>query len=160
MVLRSSGALIRLVMIRSRAARAARNTIGDAALHLGPVTRKVSGMLSGIGIRYPSPAGAHHAVGERAPDVLLTGDANGPVRLYEALRSGGFVLLAPPDSDMPVPDGWTDRVRRATAAEATDTVRLVRPDGYIAWAGRTADAAGLSGALTKWSGAAHRGSLV
>ena len=153
MVLRSSGALIRLVMIRSRAGRAARNTIGGAALHLGPVTRKVSGMLSGIGIRYPSPAGAHQSVGERAPDVLLTGDANGPVRLYEALRSGGFVLLVPPDSDMPVPDGWTDRVRRATAAAATGTVRLVRPDGYVAWASRKADAADLSGALTEWCGA-------
>jgi 2-polyprenyl-6-methoxyphenol hydroxylase-like FAD-dependent oxidoreductase len=153
MVLHTSGALIRLVMIRSRAARAARNTIGAAALHLGPVTRRVSGMLTGIGIRYPSPAGAHHAVGERAPDVLLTGDANGPVRLYEALRGGGFVLLVPPDNTMPVPDCWTDRVRRATAAEKTDTIRLVRPDGYVAWASRKADAAGLSGALAGWSGA-------
>jgi 2-polyprenyl-6-methoxyphenol hydroxylase-like FAD-dependent oxidoreductase len=153
MVLRSSGALIRLVMIQSAAARAVRNAIGGAALRMDPVTRKVSGMLSGIGIRYPSPTGAHHSVGERAPDVLLTGDANGPARLYEALRSGDFVLLTPPDRDLRVPDGWASRVRRATAAEATDTVRLIRPDGYIAWAShKTNVAADISGPLSEWCG--------
>jgi 2-polyprenyl-6-methoxyphenol hydroxylase-like FAD-dependent oxidoreductase len=152
MVLRSSGALIRLVMIQSAAARAVRNTIGSAALRLDPVTRKIGGMLSGIGIRYPSPTGAHHSVGERAPDVLLTGEANGPARLYEALRGGGFVLLTPPDNDLRVPDGWAGRVRRATAAEATDTIRLIRPDGYVAWASHKAKAADISGPLSEWCG--------
>lgn len=140
-------------MIRSRAGRAARNTIGSAALHLGPLTRKVSGMLSGIGIRYPAPAGAHRSVGQRAPDVLLTGDAKGPARLYEALRTGDFVLLTPPGSDLPVPEGWANRVRRATVAAATDTIRLVRPDGYIAWASRKANADELAAALIQWCGA-------
>jgi hypothetical protein len=152
MVLRSSGALIRLVMIQSAAARAVRNTIGSAALRLDPVTRKIGGMLSGIGIRYPSPTGAHHSVGERAPDVLLTGEANGPARLYEALRGGGFVLLTPPDSDLRVPDVWAGRVRHATAAEATDTIRLIRPDGYVAWASHKAKAADISGPLSDWCG--------
>ena len=153
MVVRSSGALIRLVMIRSAAARAARDTIGAAALHVDAVTRKVSGMLSGIGIRYQPPAGAHHQVGERARDVPLTGEPYGPVRLYEALRGGGFALVTPPDADVPVPDGWTDRVRRVAAAEATDTIRLVRPDGYVAWASHKPDTAGLAEALTRWCGA-------
>jgi hypothetical protein len=154
-VLRSSGALIRLLMIQSAASRAVRDTVGSAALRVGPVARKISGTLSGIAIRYPRPAGAHHLVGERAPDVLLTGDAGGSARLYEALRSGEFVLLDTPDNPVRVPDGWTDRVRRATAAEATDIVRLIRPDGYIAWATGKPQAADLAGALAQWCGAPH-----
>jgi 2-polyprenyl-6-methoxyphenol hydroxylase-like FAD-dependent oxidoreductase len=152
MVLQSSGALIRLVMIQSAAARAARDTVGAAALHIGAVTRKVSGMLSGIGIRYRPPAGAHHLVGARERDVLLTGEAHGAVRLYEALRDSRFVLVTPPDGDVPLPDGWADRVRKVAAAEATDTIRLIRPDAYVAWASQKPDPAGLTRALARWCG--------
>jgi hypothetical protein len=123
-----------------------------AALHIGAVTRKVSGMLSGIGIRYRPPAGAHHLVGARERDVLLTGEAHGAVRLYEALRDSRFVLVTPPDGDVPLPDGWADRVRKVAAAEATDTIRLIRPDAYVAWASQKPDPAGLTRALARWCG--------
>ena len=49
LVLRSSGAIIRMAMIRSRAGRSARNLIGGAALRLPPVARKAAGTISGIG---------------------------------------------------------------------------------------------------------------
>ena len=83
LVLRSSGAIIRMAMIRSRAGRLARNVLGGAALRLPPVAHKAAGTLSGIGIDYP------HA--PRAADVPLRDSR----RLYEVLRDGKYVLLAP-----------------------------------------------------------------
>jgi 2-polyprenyl-6-methoxyphenol hydroxylase-like FAD-dependent oxidoreductase len=147
MVLRASGALIRLTMIQSRPGRVARNTVGGAALRIGPIARKVSGMLSGIGIGYPAPGGADHSAGRRAGDIALAGDKSQPIRLYEALRGGRFVLVVPPGAD----PGTTDhRVDVVTAAEPGDQAELVRPDGYLAWAGDPTDRNGIATALGHW----------
>ncbi len=153
-VLRSSGAIIRLTMIQSLPGRLARNSLGAAALRVGPIVRKVSGMISGIGIGYPAPPGAHHLVGQRGPDTLLTASGTGPARLYEALRDGRFVLLTPPGAGPDLPDGYADRVRVAGAARDTDTTALVRPDGYVAWAAEHAGDAELADALRRFCGPA------
>src|SRR5215208_6548718 len=50
LVLRSSGAIIRMAMVKSRAGRLARNLLGGTALRLPPVARKAAGTISGIGI--------------------------------------------------------------------------------------------------------------
>lgn len=81
MVLRSSGALIRMAMLRSRPARLARNTAGRALLALPAVARRATGTISGIGIGYPGAP--------RAEDLPLRGGE----RLYEALREGRHVLI-------------------------------------------------------------------
>ena len=117
LVLRSSGAIIRMAMIRSRAGRSARNLIGGAALRLPPVARKAAGTISGIGIDYPGAP--------RAQDVALRDSR----RLYEVLREGKFVLLAPPTAAVP------DHVVLATPVEAGMPWTLVRPDAHIAWRG-------------------------
>jgi 2-polyprenyl-6-methoxyphenol hydroxylase-like FAD-dependent oxidoreductase len=122
LVLRSSGAIIRMAMIRSRAGRLTRNLLGGAALRLPPVARKAAGIVSGIGIGYP------HA--PRAHDVPLRDSR----RLYEVLRDGKFVLLAP-DAAKSTMDGWHDRVVLATPADTTTPWTLVRPDAHIAWRG-------------------------
>jgi 2-polyprenyl-6-methoxyphenol hydroxylase-like FAD-dependent oxidoreductase len=131
LVLRSSGAIIRMAMIRSRAGRLARNILGGAALRLPPVARKAAGTISGIGISYPRAP--------RAQDIPLRDSG----RLYEALRDGKFVLVAP-DAAKPALDGVHDRVTLATPADATTPWTLVRPDAHIAWHG---DAATLHTAL-------------
>jgi 2-polyprenyl-6-methoxyphenol hydroxylase-like FAD-dependent oxidoreductase len=76
--------------------------------------------LSGIGLAYA------HAQG-RATDVPATSD-------------GRAVLLG-----AALPPGWADRVATRDGAEP----RLVRPDGYVAWAGGP----GLDAALRRWFGA-------
>jgi 2-polyprenyl-6-methoxyphenol hydroxylase-like FAD-dependent oxidoreductase len=138
-VLRSSGAIIRLAMIRSAGPRAARDVIGGAALHIGPFARKVTGMISGVGIAYAAPRGAHPLAGHRAGDVELTGGG----RLYEALREGRFVLVTSASTPLPTTRAWADRVRPVRAASAQRTVTLVRPDGYVAWASDHEDPARL-----------------
>jgi len=123
LVLRSSGAIIRMAMIRSRAGRLTRNVLGGAALRLPPVARKAAGIISGIGIDYP------HA--PRAQDVPLRDSR----RLYQALRDGRFVLLAPAEEAGPVMAGWQDRVVLASPVDATMPWTLVRPDAHVAWRG-------------------------
>jgi hypothetical protein len=111
-------------MIRSRAGRLTRNVLGGAALRLPLVARKAAGTISGIGIDYP------HA--PRAQDIPLRDSR----RLYEMLRDGKFVLLAP-DSAEPALDGWKNRVELASPADATMPWTLVRPDAHIAWRGES-----------------------
>ncbi|GAA5200120.1 FAD-dependent monooxygenase [Rugosimonospora acidiphila] len=145
-VLRTSGALIRLAMIKSRIERAARNGLGGTALRIGPVARKAAGSVSGVSIRYPAPRGAHPLTGCRAPDALLAGDGQSPGRLYEALRGGTFVLLAPAEA-VPAARNWGPRVRAASPADPGGPTTLVRPDGYVAWATDRTRASGLDGEI-------------
>lgn len=85
-------------------------------------------MISGIGISYDAPRGSHRLTGRRAPDLRLTEG-----RLYELLRGGEFVLVAPPGGEPDVPP-VPGRVIRAHWTTDRRTALLVRPDGYIAWA--------------------------
>jgi 2-polyprenyl-6-methoxyphenol hydroxylase-like FAD-dependent oxidoreductase len=141
MVLRTSGALLRMALLPYAPMRAVRDVVAGSAVKIGPLARRFAGTVSGIDIGYSAPRGAHPLVGKRAPDVRLTG--TGPDRLYEALRAGRFVFVAR-DGGATLPDGWSDDVDLVTSADAPATM-LVRPDGHVAWATDDADpAAGLA----------------
>ncbi|MEU4689242.1 FAD-dependent monooxygenase [Actinoplanes sp. NPDC023714] len=118
LVLRSSGALIRMAMLRSRPARVVRNSLGSALLSLPPVARRATGVISGVGIAYP------HA--PRVADIPLRGGQ----RLYEALREGKHVLIAAGSFD-----AYEDRLRVVAPEAGGAEAMLVRPDGYLAWKG-------------------------
>ncbi len=113
-------------MIKPAVGQAIRGFVARGALAVPALFRKITGQLSGIGYAYPAPSGADPLVGSRAADVPLAGGT----RLYEALREGHFVLIG--DNDVA---GWSDRVRVAAPATPRDRLILVRPDGYVGWAG-------------------------
>ncbi|WP_415951291.1 FAD-dependent oxidoreductase [Streptomyces sp. KLOTTS4A1] len=131
-VLRSSGAIVRLAMAHNPAQLAARWLAAKVVNTAAPVSRKALGQITGIGYAYEAPLGAHRLVGHRAEDTLLTDGT----RLYEALRTGQFVLIAPEGTELPA-DLQTLAGKRHIRAQRQDgrpLAQLVRPDGYVAWA--------------------------
>jgi 2-polyprenyl-6-methoxyphenol hydroxylase-like FAD-dependent oxidoreductase len=166
MVLRSSGALIRMAMLRARPARTVRNLLLGGLLRVPPVARRAVGSITGLGIGYHR-RGDGPLVGTRVPDLPLRDGG----RLFEALRPGRFLLVLP-EGAAAAPRRLPAEVTAVTAAGteqpgpaalrallARNGGLLVRPDGYVAWAGgpeQVADGSWRAG-LTRWldlSGAA------
>jgi len=125
-VLRSSGRLVRVAADRSKVGQAVRGVAIATALRFKPIMHKLTGMISGIDIHYGHGPGEHRLVGRRAKDRDLAGGS----RLYEALRGGKFVVL---DSALAV--DASDAVIGASSAAPDGLTVVVRPDGYIGWAG-------------------------
>ncbi|WP_225997727.1 FAD-dependent monooxygenase [Myceligenerans pegani] len=148
MVLRASGALVRAARGKGVVARLLGGLIVGVIGNLPPARLRAMGMISGVGIRYGRPRGAHRLVGRRAPDLpLVREESGGTTRLYEALRSGGFVIVRGADdaaagadtAPIDPPAGsqyakWAAGAVEVRRADGEATTVLVRPDGYIAWA--------------------------
>ncbi|MEU5051266.1 FAD-dependent monooxygenase [Streptomyces sp. NPDC021096] len=126
-VLRVSGTIVRAVLATSPLTRSLRNAAAGAAFLAPFALRRGALFISGIGIHYPAPPGAHPLVGHRAPDLPLAETDDGPIRLYEALRAGTYVRVLPRGAEVKHEAGVTT-VTRADAGTATV---LVRPDGYV-----------------------------
>ncbi|MGA4994462.1 FAD-dependent monooxygenase [Nonomuraea bangladeshensis] len=125
---------------------ALRALLGEVFAFEEPV-RHLAGLLYDSGARYdPGAADAHPAVGRPAPDLGL---ADGR-RVAELLRSGRPVLLdlGGGTDGLAEDDDWIEVVHAAAARPPADAL-LIRPDGYVAWAG----AAGLAEAAGRWFGA-------
>ncbi|WP_344920394.1 FAD-dependent monooxygenase [Streptosporangium oxazolinicum] len=159
-VMRISSTLFTVAMGSNRRLRAARTVVPAVAKRVRPFNRWLAETVSGLGVSYPALPGTHRLAGRRVPDIRLAGE---PKRLYEALRDGRFVLLAPEGaSDSTVASVTAGdaaspqhgRVLHAVPASAGLPVLLIRPDGYIAWAtddGNPASLdAGLRTALAAW----------
>lgn len=123
-------------------------------VRIRPLQRVNLEHLSGLTLRYPRGDGGAW-VGRRVPDRPLVSGPHGAARLYELFRDGRFVLLGPDGSSTGAVDGWVDRVRTAVPAagpgRGCPPFVLVRPDGHVAWAGRTTTE--LPAALRRWCGA-------
>jgi 2-polyprenyl-6-methoxyphenol hydroxylase-like FAD-dependent oxidoreductase len=130
MVVKASGNLIRLALAHTPPQRLARAVLATVVGRVGAVRGRFSGAFSGIGIGY----GSHH----RAADLALRGGS----RLYEALRSGRFVLVGA------TIDGYADRIDQVERAEPGPAL-LVRPDGYIAASGTPDE---VRSAVQSWCG--------
>lgn len=142
-VLAMTDAFNKLVLGTSALRRAFRRIAITALLALPVGRRTMGGLLSGIGISYDRPRGAHRLVGRRLRDVACR-----PGRLYELLRGGGFVLLTNAAVDVALPGvvvGVHDDPKLPAAV-------LARPDGYVAWASDTMpDAASIRAAVRQWN---------
>jgi 2-polyprenyl-6-methoxyphenol hydroxylase-like FAD-dependent oxidoreductase len=138
-VLRGSGALLRTGLTGPRPLVSARNLLAAAAAKAPASSLALARAVSGIGISYRAPHGAHPLAGHRVGDLALAGGR----RLYEALRDGRFLLAVGGDVRLgeigPV-GSYDDRVESVVLTASSSTVALIRPDAYIAWA-----AGGVSG---------------
>lgn len=124
--------------------------------------RRLAGMLSGLDIRYDLGDG-HPLVGRRMPDLDLQ-TADGPTRLFTLLHDARAVLLDLGGGGGVDVSPWADRVVLVGATHdgrwelpvigevAAPAAVLIRPDGYVAWAGGLTDR-DLAAALGSWFGA-------
>lgn len=141
---------------------ALRSIVGDLLAFDEPRTH-IAAMISGLDIHYGSDDG-HPMIGRRVPDLdLITAD--GPTRVYEHLHHATPLLL---DLDPTTPLDIGPHVAHVPRLHATHTGAwelpvlgevepptglLIRPDGYVAWAGvgaRTDTDTGLDEAMTTW----------
>ncbi|MGV9454795.1 FAD-dependent monooxygenase [Streptomyces sp. NPDC003635] len=141
--MRSSGAIVRLAMAKHSWTLGLRAVVATTLNALTPVRRKLALQITGIGVKYDAPSGAHALTGSRAPDVELVGG-----RLYEALRGGRFVLISPQEcADKTGLEDVLTVERRSGRGRDSRTTVLVRPDGYVAWAADDADPAAVEAAV-------------
>lgn len=146
-VLAMTDALNQLVLGRSATRRLLQRLIIRAITRFPWSRRMMAERLSGVGVAYARRSRRdHRLVGRRVPDV----DCNG-TRLYQVLRSGGFILLTRGPLDRTIEWPGLDHVSHCDP-ELPQAV-LVRPDGYIAWAAVQLPAADeMAEVLTRWCG--------
>lgn len=124
--------------------------------------------LSGLDIHYDciqfGDPQRHPLVGRRMPDLDLIAAA-GPLRVYSLLHDARPVFLNLSEPGAFDIGAWADRVRSIDAkyggawelpvlgAVPPPAAALIRPDGYVAWVGESAQD-GLTDALTTWFGPA------
>ena len=118
--------------------------------------QRIADLMSGADVRYEH--GDHDLTGRFFADRALHVDG-GLTRFAHLMRAARPVLLVMNDRPdlVDLVAGWADRVEvvraqpvdHAPPAEAV----LVRPDGYVAWAGSAVE--GLEQALATWFGAAR-----
>jgi 2-polyprenyl-6-methoxyphenol hydroxylase-like FAD-dependent oxidoreductase len=123
--------------------------------------KRFAAMMSGLDVHYDLGED-HPLLGRRMPDLDLVA-AHGPLRVYTLLHAARPVLLNLRELGRFDIAPWADRVQLVDAeydgewelpaigAVAAPTGVLIRPDGYVAWVGDSAQE-GLSEALTAWFG--------
>ncbi len=141
----------------------------EEMMGLGQVNTFLGELMVGLDVRYDMPGtpassapagaqaedtGAHALLGRFAPEVTLTtGTEVVPLSAYTADARGLLLDLADDPAVRAAAAGWSGRVTTVTAT--TDGITgagavLVRPDGYVAYAGD--EPADLDTALRAWFG--------
>lgn len=143
--------------------RALRDIMIDLA-RLPDANRYLAGLMSGLDLRYATSIDTsddHPLVGTRMVDLSLE-TVDGPTTVSTLLRSGRGLLLELRAADADeAADAVHPRVDRVVARVVDSTVGtavgadrvLVRPDGYVCWAG-SGPADSPETALRRWFGAA------
>jgi 2-polyprenyl-6-methoxyphenol hydroxylase-like FAD-dependent oxidoreductase len=145
-VLLQSGLMARGVTLHPRVARGLRNLLAPRLLRLARVRDTVAGSFAGTTLRYARHRSENPLAGTRGTQIPLVQG-----RLTELQRVGGFVFVREHGTHEVGEVG----VLQAERADSGPAV-LVRPDGYIAWAGDSADWSGWAAALGRWAGPRYR----
>ncbi len=146
---------------RDEAAAALRELLGELLRYDEPL-RHVGELIEGSDVRYPMPgngAWPDPLVGRLAPDLAVD-TPEGRTRVAELLRPARGVLLdfTPDAAAAPAAAGGQVTHIAARMADPPAAALLIRPDGYVAWAGPPVPPGspdllgGLPTALATWFG--------
>jgi hypothetical protein len=141
-VLLQSGMMARGITLHPRPARRMRDVLAPRLLRTPLVRDTIAGSFAGTTLRYPHRRGESSLVGTRATQVPLVHG-----RITQLQRLPGFALLRERGAGAIDAPGLL-QAERADAGPAV----LVRPDGYIAWAGESADRSAWTQVLGRWTG--------
>jgi 2-polyprenyl-6-methoxyphenol hydroxylase-like FAD-dependent oxidoreductase len=141
-VVLQSGLMARGVTLHPRFARWLRNLLAPRLLRVPRVRDAVAGSFAGTTLRYAHRRGESSLVGARGTQIPLT-----QRRLTELQRVlPGFVFVRERGAS-PVDNPGLAEAERADQGPAV----LVRPDGYIAWAGDSTDRPAWAAVLARWA---------
>lgn len=120
-------------------------------LRLPAANHAVTGMISGLDVRYALAGKPHPLLGARMPDLDLD-TTTGPVRLSALQHDGRGILLDRTGRLAATARPWSTRIRYVAAqvAEPDADALLIRPDGHVCWTAADDDP---TDALTYWFGA-------
>jgi 2-polyprenyl-6-methoxyphenol hydroxylase-like FAD-dependent oxidoreductase len=159
-VLRNTMAQMQLLRHPDDRTKALRDIVSEL-LAMDEPRRQFAAMMSGLDIHYDLGS-EHPLIGRRMPDLDVA-TTDGPLRVVSLLHLGRAALVNFGEPGSIEVSGWADRVRMVDAKYTGawelpalgvidgPAAVLVRPDGYVAWAGDGTDA-GLNDALTRWLG--------
>jgi 3-(3-hydroxy-phenyl)propionate hydroxylase len=123
--------------------------------------KRMAAEMSGLGLRYDFGEG-HPLLGRRMPDLDLV-TPKGPLRVFSLLHRARPALINFGEPGALDIARWADRVQSIDAkyagewelpglgAVAAPAAVLIRPDGYVAWAGDGGPTR-LAATLTTWFG--------
>ncbi|MGA9523804.1 MAG: FAD-dependent monooxygenase [Myxococcaceae bacterium] len=143
-------------------ARALGDTVSEL-LRMDEPRKRYAAMMSGLDVQYDLGTG-HQLVGRRMPDLEVV-TADGPRRVFTFLHRARPMLLNLGESGRFDVETCADRVQAVDAqyagawelpvlgAVTAPAAVLIRPDGYVAWAGEPRDPK-LRDALSSWFGGA------
>lgn len=139
-------------------------TVMTELIAIPAVARHLSGMVSGLDIRYDVGAPGHPLLGARMPDRELELHDGSRKQIAELLHPARGVIISAGDpvETSRIAAGWSDRIDLVMvrsfpagpedAGAATESV-LVRPDGHVVWA--APGDGDLREALHRWFGLAR-----
>ena len=139
MVLRNASRLTDAAIVRNPIIQGLRNTVVKFALGFPQLGHRVANLLAELDIGYPrSPltvAGAHHPsarkAGERWPECLPADPGR-----------ARFTAIGPADAVSALAAKFPKLVQAAAGRADARDLSLVRPDGYVGFAGAASDRAG------------------
>jgi len=139
MVLRNASRLTDAAIVRNPIIQGLRNTVVKFALGFPQLGHRVANLLAELDIGYPkSPltvAGAHHPSARKAGERW-------PERLPADPGRARFTAIGPADAVSALAAKFPKLVQAAAGAADVRDLSLVRPDGYVGFAGAASDQAG------------------